>query len=806
MHNNDSIRDRSLSVSNSSLGTYFGEALLRCHVRSTGPRHGEAEFPGSVFPGRSLATRAFVAAMCAVAIPTSSATFAQSVCLPAPRLMTTLPMGGQVGTSVEITITGQNFEDVDELSFSHSGITATQKLDDNGQPVANKYVVVISADCPTGIHEARVMTRLGVSSSRVFNVGSLPETLQVKPNTSVETAMAVTVNSVCNATMTKQAVDHYSFEAQKGQRIVVDCAAKRIDSKLNPVLIVADVKGNDLQVERRGGAIDFTAPEAGTFVIKVHDLTFNGSQEYFYRLVLQEASGGETIPRLPSTSTVSSFSWPPTGLTDDALVAETEPNNKHAQAQKITLPCDISGSFFPAADVDKFEFTAKKGEVWWVEVASERFGLSTDPSIVVQHVSGAGADEKVTDLVEFSDISSPVKVSSNGYSYDGPPYNAGSADIIGKVEIKEDGVHRLQLSDLFGGTRNDPKNVYRLIVRKAASDFSLVAWALHMNLRNGDRNALSKPIALRGGATMPVEVVVVRRDGFDGEIDLVMENLPDGVTAAGLKIPAGKSRGIMLVTADQNAPQGLTSATFVGRATIDGQAVTRPCRMASMAWPVPNAWSEIPSPRLLADVPVSVCDSEFAPLTIAPAEDKVWEVTVGEKLTIPLVQTRRCEFSGATTSLKTFGAGFEGVPAFDIPLDSDASEAVLDLATLKTPPGDYAIAFYGSPVAKYRYHPQAVTAAEAVLEAAKKNVEAATLAAKNLAEAAKTAPDGQKTEVEKSAQDAAAKQKSAEAALATADKQLKAATTKSTPKDIVDIVVSTPISIRVKPAEEVEKK
>ena len=67
--------------------------------------------------------------------------------------------------------------------------------------------------------------------------------------------------------------------------------------------------------------------------------------------------------------------------------------------------------------------------------------------------------------------------------------NAGSPDIIGKVEIKEDGVHRLQLRDLFGGTRKDPRNIYRLIVRKAQPDFALVGWALHMNLRNGDRNA-----------------------------------------------------------------------------------------------------------------------------------------------------------------------------------------------------------------------------------------------------------------------------------------------------------------------------
>jgi hypothetical protein len=518
-------------------------------------------------------------------------------------------------------------------------------------------------------------------------------------------------------------------------------------------------------------------------------------------LSIKEAKIGEAVPRLPSTETVSSFSWPPTGLAATAPANESEPNNEHAQAQKITLPCDIAGNFFPAADVDTFEFIAKKGEVWWVEVASERYGLPTDPSIVVQHVTETGDTEKRTDLVELSDIPSPVKVSSNGYSYDGPPYNAGSPDIIGKVEIKEDGVHRLQLRDLFGGTRKDPRNIYRLIIRKAQPDFALVGWALHMNLRNGDRNALSKPIALRGGATIPLEVVVVRRDGFNGEIALQMGDLPDGVTAAGLKIPAGKTRGIMLITADQNAPRGLTSASFVGKATIDGKEVTRPCRLASMAWPVPNAWSEIPSPRLLADVPVSVSGSEFAPITIASTEGKVWEAVAGEKLTLPLIHSRRCDFSGANISLKTFGPGFEGVPAFDASLTAESSEAVLDLAKLNTPPGDYTIAFYGSAVAKYRYNLEAVSAAELALRAAQEEVETLAASVKSLTDAAETAPMEQKSEADKAVQDTVAKQKLAAAAVVAADKKLKSATAAAKPKDIVDIVVSTPISIRVKPAE-----
>ena len=326
---------------------------------------------------------------------------------------------------------------------------------------------------------------------------------------------------------------------------------------------------------------------------------------------------------------------------------------------------------------------------------------------LVEPSSDPATPPKLTDIAELSDIASPVKVSSNGYAYDGPPFNAGSTDVLGKLEIKQDGLYRLQLSDLFGGTRKDARNIYRMVIRPAQPDFALVAWGLHMELRNGDRAALSKPIALRAGQTIALEVVAVRRDGFDGPIALSMSDLPGGVTAQGVTIPAGKSRGIMLVTADAQSPPALVHAKFVGTARINDQSLTRDCRLAEMSWPVPDSWGEIPAPRLVVGVPVSISAAEQAPLTIAPKDKQAVEVAAGQKATIPLTLTRRTEFSGSVIELRAFGDGFERFPKLSVPITADSAEAIIDTAALKTPPGEYVVAFYGGAIARYKDTPAA---------------------------------------------------------------------------------------------------
>ena len=299
---------------------------------------------------------------------------------------------------------------------------------------------------------------------------------------------------------------------------------------------------------------------------------------------------------------------------------------------------------------------------------------------------------------------------------------------------------------------------------------------------------------------MAFEVVAVRRDGFDGEINLGMEDLPPGVTAGGLTIPAGKVQGMLFVTAAESASPAHSIAKIVGRASVNGTVVTRPCRLASVLWPVDYAPSELPKSRLLADVPVSVTDFEKAPVSVAAEGNAGFQVNAGGTLKIPLRITWRSEFNGASIKLKPYGSVFGALKEIDLPIKAAASEAVLDTAALKTPPGDYTLSFSGIAVIKHRPNQDTLKAAEAEQKKAATEVTSLTAEAKAQAEKAAAAPAEGKEEALKAAKAATDKQKAAEVAMADVTKRLKTLTDAAAPKDVLDFIVSEPIQVSVKAA------
>src|SRR5436190_541732 len=79
--------------------------------------------------------------------------------------------------------------------------------------------------------------------------------------------------TVVNGRADADTVDYFKFPARKGQRVLIECLAKDIDSRMDDTLILYDAGGQELERRRRGGLLDFIAPADGEFVLAVSDFT-----------------------------------------------------------------------------------------------------------------------------------------------------------------------------------------------------------------------------------------------------------------------------------------------------------------------------------------------------------------------------------------------------------------------------------------------------------------------------------------------------------------------------------------------------
>src|SRR5437667_12025142 len=85
--------------------------------------------------------------------------------LPVARVLTVFPPGGKVGSQFEVILTGADLDEANQLHFSHTGITAKQKVEEtNGLP--GTFLVTIATNVTPGVYEARVVGRFGIANTR----------------------------------------------------------------------------------------------------------------------------------------------------------------------------------------------------------------------------------------------------------------------------------------------------------------------------------------------------------------------------------------------------------------------------------------------------------------------------------------------------------------------------------------------------------------------------------------------------------------------------------------------------------------
>src|SRR5437867_13056403 len=136
--------------------------------------------------------------------------------LPVARLLTVFPPGGKVGSQFEVSLTGADLDEANQLHFSHPGITAKQKTTEtNGLPDANKFLLTIATNVTPGVYEARVVGRFGISNPRAFVVSDLPEAIAPATNSSPAKATAISLGTIINGHSEANAVGYSKFTVRK---------------------------------------------------------------------------------------------------------------------------------------------------------------------------------------------------------------------------------------------------------------------------------------------------------------------------------------------------------------------------------------------------------------------------------------------------------------------------------------------------------------------------------------------------------------------------------------------------------------
>lgn len=384
------------------------------------------------------------------------------------------------------------------------------------------------------------------------------------------------------------------------------------------------------------------------------------------------------------------------------LVLEQLDNNSPAKSQQLSLPCEVAGQFYPRRDADWFQFDAKQGEIWSIEVYSQRLNVPTDPALLLQRVTrNEAGEEQVADVV-FLDDNPDQNFNNMAGRHE---FDMRTTDPAYMFTVPADGTYRIMLKDSFSSVKTDPRLVYRLAIRKPAPDFRIVAVP-------GDSTG---SLMLRKGGRDVVRIFVDRRDGYDGEVRINATGLPGGVTTEEIVIGPANKMGTLVLSVADNAPPAVGTLDVSAKAIVDGKEVTRPARYGAALMPFqfnqPNA--NIPSVpgRIVNRIQVCVSEAEPAPQLITIGEGKALETSRGGVLKIPY-KMKQVEGSGG--NLIGFPIDFPPqTSAQQVNIGGNASGEFEMRFQSNTPPGTYTFYLAGfNQGLQYRRNPEAAAKAK----------------------------------------------------------------------------------------------
>lgn len=567
---------------------------------------------------------------------------------PTPNLTSLVPPGAKVGSTLEVTLLGNDFEEPSALIANHGGIKAEylpppppDPKVKNPPPAPLKFKLTVAADVPVGIYEVRFVGKWGVSNPRAFAIGDLNEMEEQEPNSDVPQAQKVEINTIVNGAINPNVdVDYFTFTGKKGEQIVMHCAGSSIDSRLDPQLELFDSAGRLITTNRnyneRDALICRALPADGEYFLRVSQFTYiGGGTDFYYRLRIAATPWIDAVyPPVIEPGKTASILLLGRNLPGGQPVAAPARVGALQQASaSIAAPADgitnwsldYRGTLQPrSGSLNGFEYRVKAGPGSSNPVL---VGYATAP--VVLEAADNDSEEKPQPITLPCEVCGRVEKRADRDWY---TFNAKKGEILAlegyadRLESPIDLyfiVRRADNKQVLGEfdehtaipsavgpfyTRTeDPvaritipeDGAYQVMVSSRTADIvgdPRYVYRLRIAPEEPDFHILlvgnnslgAGGCTIRQGGCQDLQVACFRRDNFDAEIKLTVEGLPPQITCPPQTLAGKQKETALVLIAAKDAPAWTGQLKIKGTAVVDGKPIVREARAGCIVWPAPQ--------------------------------------------------------------------------------------------------------------------------------------------------------------------------------------------------------------------------
>src|SRR4051812_3095824 len=351
----------------------------------------------------------------------------------APVLDHLYPAAIQAGTSNSIQVIGKFEPWPPKIWTDVAGIHFTAGTN-NG-----KKQGTVETNVSAGPHLVRVYNEQGASEPRFFFVAKETQIEEKEPNDHFAKAQSMAaLPAHVNGRLDKSGdVDCYSFHLDKGQTLVASVEAFVLRSPMDAVLRLVDTNGMEVAFNHDDGRtldpfLTWKAEEPGTYIIQIFafahpagsDIKFTGGNNCIYRLHLSNGPYLKfTLPlglQSETSNTLKILGWNLEGETKHTFGVTNLDHSKSSAEQTISVPglegdlvlpisnCPqafesnlssnatrrleipfaVTGCISRPGEIDRYTFSAQKGDRLRMQVRSAMFGFPLDGWLSIEDSKG----------------------------------------------------------------------------------------------------------------------------------------------------------------------------------------------------------------------------------------------------------------------------------------------------------------------------------------------------------------------------------------------------------------------------------